>query len=301
MAVSAPVDANSDDAAPARRQRSPLWIELLVVAWLCVLYDSISNDAPLRLQAALAHARSILHVEAILHLHPELALNHWAARHAGIALQLSDFYDIAHFVVTLGLVAVLWFWFPRIYPPLRNTLVLINVIGFVVFWLYPLAPPRMLPSAGFVDLVAVTHAWGSWRVGALASQANELAAMPSLHIAWAVWSALAAWRILKGRWWRGVVFTYPGMTAIAVMATANHYFLDVVAGVATIAAAYWLAKMLGQAMQRPKPQAALLTVRSQLSRTASWGRQRLSDRRPPPVDADPVLSGSPGRGPNPRP
>lgn len=293
MAVSARVDA-TEDVPPARPRRSPLWLELLAVAWLCVLYDMINNDAPLRLREALAHARSILHVEAVLHLHPELPLNHWASKHAAIALQISNFYDLAHFVVTLALVAVLWFWFPRIYAPLRNTLVLINVIGFVVFWVYPLAPPRMLPSAGFVDLVAVTHALGSWRAGALASQANELAAMPSLHIAWAVWSALALWRMLDGRWWRGVAFVYPCLTAIAVMATANHYFLDVVAGVATIAVAHWLARVLGQVLQRPKPHAALLAVRSQLSRAASQGQQGLIGRATPLVEADAALPVPPG-------
>ncbi len=57
------------------------------------------------------------------------------------------------------------------------------MLAFVVFWRYPVAPPRMLP--GFTDVVASTHAFGSWHTGALASQANQLAAMPSLHIAWA--------------------------------------------------------------------------------------------------------------------
>ncbi len=50
---------------------------------------------------------------------------------------------------------------------------------------------------GFTDVVASTHALGSWHTGALASQANQLAAMPSLHIAWAVWCSVALWRITR--------------------------------------------------------------------------------------------------------
>ncbi|HEX3540822.1 MAG TPA: phosphatase PAP2 family protein [Acidimicrobiales bacterium] len=226
------------------KRRSPLWVEALAIVWLCWLYDEINNFSPLRLHAALAHANSLLHVENIFHINPELTLNAWAAAHRGLALSMSDFYDTAHFVVTLGLVALLWWRHPERYRPLRNTLVLINVIGFLVFWCYPLAPPRMLPAAGFLDLVAVTHAWGSWRASAVASQANELAAMPSLHIAWACWCSLAVWQILPGRRWRALVVIYPVMTALVVMATANHFLLDVVAGVATIVAAAALAQLL---------------------------------------------------------
>ena len=100
-----------------------------------------------------------------------------------------------------------------------------------------MAPPRMLTRAGFVDVVAVSHAWGSWRTSALASHANELAAMPSLHIAWACWSALAMWRIGNRRSWRVGAVCYPLMTALVVMATANHFFVDVVAGLLTMAMA----------------------------------------------------------------
>jgi hypothetical protein len=226
------------------RRRSPIWVEALVVLWLCWLYDAISNLSPLRLHAALAHAGSILHFEKVWHLNPELGLNAWAATHRALALPMADFYDTAHFVVTLGVVALVWWRFPHLYRPLRNSLVLINVIGFLVFWAYPLAPPRMLPAAGFVDVVAVTHAWGSWRTSAMASQANELAAMPSLHVAWACWTAAALWQVLAGKRRRGLLLIYPAMTALVVMATANHFLLDVVAGVATVAAASGVALAL---------------------------------------------------------
>jgi len=254
--------------------RSHWWVELLVVLWLCLLYDDINDDAPIRQSAALAHARSILHFENLLHLNPELSLNAWAAAHVGIALPMADFYDTAHFVVTLGLAALLWWRYPKLYRPLRNTLVLINVVGFLVFWVYPLAPPRMLPGAGFIDVVAITHAWGSWRTSPVASQANELAAMPSLHVAWACWSAWAGWQILAGRRWRPVVLIYPLMTALIVMATANHFFLDVVGGVATVAIAYGMGLLLVAFMQLPRPHACVLAVRAPAQRAGAWLRAR---------------------------
>lgn len=234
------------------QRRSPLWLEALVIAWLLVIYDAVNNLSALRLKSALAHGRSILRVENLLHFNPELTLNAWANAHRAFALPMADFYDTAHFVITLSLVALLWWRYPKLYRPLRNTLVLINVVGFVVFWLYPLAPPRMLAGAGFIDVVAVTHAIGSWQVGTLASQANELAAMPSLHVAWACWSSLSVWRILAGRRWRAVVVIYPVMTGVIVMATANHYFFDCLGGLLTILVAYGLAKVFSALRNRIK-------------------------------------------------
>jgi hypothetical protein len=235
-------------AAPfsAARTRTRWWVEALVIVWLCWVYDAITNLAPLQLHLAIAHAQGVLHLEQSLRLDPELALDRWLAGHHTLGLLLSLYYDNAHFVVTLGLLG--WVWWKRadLYRPLRNSLVVVNLLGFAVFWLYPLAPPRMLK--GYTDVVASTHAFGGWHTGVLASQANQLAAMPSLHIAWAVWCTLALWRISRRRWVRGLAVLYPCMTAVAVLATGNHFLLDIVGGLLAIAMAVaivWLAARRG--------------------------------------------------------
>jgi hypothetical protein len=241
-----------------------LWVELVVIAWLCWIYDAITNLAPLRLHAAIAHAQGVLHLEQALHLDPELALDRWLAAHHTLGLILSDYYDNAHFVVTLGLLAFLWWRRADIYRPLRNLLVLVNVLGFIVFWRYPVAPPRMLAHQGFSDVVASSHAFGSWHTGALASQANQLAAMPSLHIAWALWCTLALWSISNRRSLRALAVLYPCLTAFAVLATGNHFVLDIIGGVivlALAAAIVWLARR----WREVPPVAALLApVRARL-------------------------------------
>jgi hypothetical protein len=230
---------------PASRRR--WWLETLVIVWLCWVYDIVSNLAPLRQQVALAHASGILNVERALHLDPELTLNRWLAAHHSLGLALSDYYDNAHFIVTLGLLGGLWWWRRvDLYPPLRNSLVAINVIGLAVFWLYPVAPPRML--AGYSDVVASTQAFGSWHSGALASAANQLAAMPSLHMAWAAWCGLVLWRLSTRRWVRALALAYPALTCAAVLATGNHFLLDVFAGLATAALAVVLAEGLARAL-----------------------------------------------------
>ncbi len=247
VGIAAPAGVAADGAAAVKRTR--LWIEALVVIWLCWVYDAISNLAPLRLHAALAHALGILRLERALHLDPELTLNRWLSAHHALGLVVSDYYDNAHFIVTLGLLGWLWYARPDIYRPLRNTLVAINVVGFLIFWLYPVAPPRMLLGIGFDDVVAATHALGSWHTGALASAANQLAAMPSLHMAWATWCTLAMWRLSTSRWVRGLAIVYPCATAVAVLSTGNHFLADVLAGVASTA----LVALLVGAVERSRP------------------------------------------------
>jgi hypothetical protein len=224
--------AGTVERAPAPA-RSRWWVELLAIAWLLFLYDAVNNLAPLRLPVALGNARGILHVERLLHIDPELSLDRWLAGHQTLGLILSDYYDNAHFVVTLGLLGWLWWKRADLYRPLRNSLVLVNVIGFVVFWLLPVAPPRMLD--GFADIVASTHAFGSWHSGALASSANQLAAMPSLHMAWAGWCTVALWRMSERRWVRIVAVLYPCLTALAVLSTGNHFLLDILGGLLALA------------------------------------------------------------------
>ncbi len=215
-----------------------------MIVWLCWVYDAVNNLAPVRLHDALAHGWEVLHFEQALGLDPEVGLNRWLTHHHTLGLLLSDYYDNAHFIVTLGLLGWLWWRRADIYRPLRNTLLAINALGLLVFWLYPTAPPRLLGSGGFSDVVAATHAFGGWHTGSLSAVANQYAAMPSLHMAWAVWCSLALWRVSERAWVRCVAVLYPCVTCVAVLATGNHYILDVLAGVATAALAVALVHAL---------------------------------------------------------
>jgi hypothetical protein len=232
-------------ACEAKRAR--WWGELLVIAWLVWLYDGITNLAPLREKMALAHGSSILSFEQSLHIAPELSLNRWLAGHRMLGTVTSYYYDNAHFVVTLALLGWLWWRRADIYRPLRNSLVAINLLGLMVFWRYPVAPPRMLVSNGFSDVVASTHTIGSWHTGPLATEADQFGAMPSLHIAWAVWCTLVLWRLSARVWVRAVALLYPCLTVFAVLATGNHYLLDLLAGLATFAVAVALVRLVSAA------------------------------------------------------
>jgi hypothetical protein len=243
----------------AQRVRTPTvrrtrwWVEALTIIWLCWVYDAVTNLAPLRLGVALAHGREILGTERALGIAPEQALDRWLTGHHALGVAVSYYYDNAHFIVTLGLLGYLWLRRADIYRPLRNSLVLINLLGFVVFWRYPVAPPRMLD--GFTDVVAASHTVGSWHTGALASNANQLPAMPSLHIAWAAWCGVAVWRLTGRPAIRALGVAYPLLTGFAVLATGNHYVLDILGGAILTAVAVAIVAWAPRARARRGPAA----------------------------------------------
>jgi len=222
-------------APPAAPPRPGWWTQVLLIGLVWWSYDAVNNLAPLRGAAALDHGAAILRIEKTLHLDAERGLNRLLAAHLEIGRWLGDYYNLAHFGVTIGVLLWVWWRHPPRYRVLRNGLLGINLIGFLVFWAYPVAPPRML--SGFTDIIAEAHSFGAWSSGALASQANEYAAMPSLHVAWALWCALAVWVVRKDRLARGLAAGHAGLTSVVVLATANHYLLDVLAGGLTAGAA----------------------------------------------------------------
>ena len=217
----------------ARRRHANIFIELTWLVFLIWIYEWLEDFSPLRKALALRDAHSVLSLESKLGLEPERVLNQWLAHQHFLAVLASDFYSNAIFAVTFGMAVVLYWRRPDLYRPLRNLLVLTNMVAFVVFWTFPVAPPRMLP--GFIDVVEKVGGLGSWH-GSLINHADQLAAMPSMHLGYAVWCAIAAWRMSRGGRAKVVALTigigYPVLTGLVVMGTGNHYLVDVVAGTA---------------------------------------------------------------------
>ncbi|MEP6909702.1 MAG: phosphatase PAP2 family protein [Actinomycetota bacterium] len=138
----------------------------------------------------------------------------------------------------LGLV-LLWVYLRRNehFVKLRNTLLLANVIGLIGFVVAPTAPPRMFPELGFVDTLAnfgINH-----NSAIVRADANPYAAMPSLHAADSLIIGVALFFIVRSRWAKALWLFWPVWVWFSVMATGNHFWLDIVAGivVATIAGA----------------------------------------------------------------
>lgn len=126
---------------------------------------------------------------------------------------------------------------PEQYRRTRTVLAALTLLALLGFWLFPTAPPRLLTGMGLHDVVATYSNWGWWSSTdsappALSSIAHQYAAFPSLHIAWAMWCGATLWRYAKGFAARVGGAMYPVVTALVILGTANHYVLDVLAGVA---------------------------------------------------------------------
>jgi membrane-associated phospholipid phosphatase len=160
----------------------------------------------------------------------ELTLQQFANSSELITLLVSWTYWHSEFTV-LGL-AMLWVYLRRNYAftRFRNWILLANVIGLVGYVLVPTAPPRMFPTFGFGDSVGnfggLNH--GSSLVE-LAS--NPYAAMPSLHSADALIMGITLALVVRHRWAKVLWLLWPAWVWFAVMATGNHFWLDILAGI----------------------------------------------------------------------
>lgn len=240
---------------PRLAARPALLGEVVVVVLLVRVYDWIRRQAATRSDEARQHALDLLGLERRLRLDVEHPANGWLAGHPHLDVLAVGWYQFAHIPVTIGLLAWCYWQRPDAYRPARNALVLVNLIGLAVFLAYPVMPPRLLPGAGFTDSLAATGL-GSAPAGPVS--ADEFAAMPSLHLAWATWVAVLAATLVTGRVRRLLVAGYPLTTAAVTVGTANHYVLDLVAGVAV----------------------ALLALRTARHVPAAGRRIRLPDGRP---------------------
>ena len=208
---------------------------------LLKVYDYIRSFAAVREAPARQHGWDVLHLETWLRLDWETAGNRWLTAHHAAEVFAAYWYQFAH--ITFAMAALLWCYIsgPQLYRRARNALVLTNLVGMTVFMFFPVMPPRLLPGMSYVDSVAHVGL-GDGPTAPVA--ADQFAAMPSLHLAWATWTAVVAAALLiarfggRRRWLLTLV--YPVITATVVVTTANHYVLDVVAGVVGCLAAIWV-------------------------------------------------------------
>jgi PAP2 superfamily protein len=212
------------------KARPRWWRELLLVAAVFTVYGLVTSlDWPSRHGAALDNGRAILQAEQSVGLDIELSLNRWLNQHEIIRVIANYEYAYTYVITSFGLLIWLYIRRPETYRWARNSFVLINLLGVSVFAVYPVAPPRLDSDLGFTDTVVDGRTFGSWGTPFL-SHANQLGAMPSLHIAWALWVGLVV-ATFVGRWvgWlAGSVHLL--VTLFVIMATANHYWLDAVGG-----------------------------------------------------------------------
>lgn len=221
----------------ADTRRPPWWRELSLVAGVYGIYSLTRNTLPVHVATARANALDLYDSERHLHLDIERSVNDFMAAPSAhpLAVFANYTYSVSHFAVTLSVLLWLYLSRPDVYRRARWVLLITTLVGLLGFWLYPLAPPRVFPDLGFVDTVVRDRTWGSWSSTTITRISNQYAAMPSIHLAWSVWSASALLRWARQRWVRIAACVYPVLIAFVIVGTANHWTLDACGGLAAVA------------------------------------------------------------------
>ncbi|MGP3979692.1 bifunctional glycosyltransferase 87/phosphatase PAP2 family protein [Streptomyces sp. KR80] len=224
--------------------RPNLLLELLLIRVGYWAYSAVRLPAAGARGNAEEHGRQILRLERMLLMDVEYAFNHAVVKVPWLESAMNFAYTSFHFLVPLVLLGWLYRRRPAMYRWARTTLSLTTLLALIGFWLYPLAPPRLMPGLGFIDTVNGPQDLDSPEFGALTKISNQYAAMPSLHVGWALWCAIALALIAPWMWLRIAGFLYPLLTVVVIVGTANHYLLDAVGGAAVVAAGFGLQYVL---------------------------------------------------------
>jgi hypothetical protein len=248
-------EAISEEDRPVSGSRRRWWRrsnwgwELLLLIYMG--YDGSKLLVSGNAAQAMQHGRDLLSIEQHLHLDPEHGINRFFSQHAWIGIPADFVYASLHYIITV--VVLIWIWRRRRehYRSARTTLLVATLLGIVGFVTFPTAPPRLLAeSHGFIDILAQHASWGWWgggtggTPGGMSAVTNEYAAFPSLHVGWSLWCGVLIWRYANHRVVRVLGLLYPLMIATVVMGTANHYFLDCVAGATVTAIGFLLTEPL---------------------------------------------------------
>jgi hypothetical protein len=270
-----------------RRPRTPraprLWFEVLLTAVSYWTYSLIRNAVPERRGEALRNTDWVWGLERHLGIAVEDSVNHTVNSVTWLIVGMNYYYATLHFLVTVGVLAWLYKSHPGRYGAARTALFATTGVALLGYYLFPLAPPRLMPGGGFVDTVVVHRTWGSMASGDLKDMSNQYAAMPSMHIGWALWCGLTIFALARLPWVRILGLLYPAATLVVIVATANHFWLDAVGGVLCLALGFGVAAVWYGA--RPYALPRLPAVPS--SRTVASGRGTPATAPGDPAEPDP--------------
>ncbi|MFE7335428.1 phosphatase PAP2 family protein [Streptomyces griseus] len=224
------------DQEPDIRARPPLVREFLLVAGLFLAYKFGRQAANGHVEEAFRNAGNVWDLERALHLPGEGAVQELLLHGQPLIHAANTYYATVHFPATALFLVWLYWRRPRHYVWARRVLAALTAAALVLHLLFPLAPPRMLPVAGMIDTGQVYGPTVYGQTPATDTMANQFAAMPSLHVGWAVMVAVGLIAATRSRW-RWLWLLHPALTLLVVVGTANHYWLDAIVVAALLAVA----------------------------------------------------------------
>jgi hypothetical protein len=205
--------------------------ETAVIGVLYALWQLAGEVSVTGTDGAFRRARWIAHAENYLPLPSERTLQHLILGHGLIVQGANLYYAAMHLTMMLTFLIWLFVRHRDRYRPIRQVMAW-TTFGCLLVQLLPVAPPRMLP--GIID----TGRLYDQSVYSSGFPIDQLAAMPSVHVAWAVLVGYYAWRVSPSRW-RYLGPAHAVLTILVVVVTGNHWWLDGIVAVAILAVCAW--------------------------------------------------------------
>ncbi|MFC6594435.1 phosphatase PAP2 family protein [Kitasatospora paranensis] len=246
-------------AEQAADRRPPLLRELLLIGALYTVYRLGRIAAEGHVPRAFRNAGDVWQLERFLHLPDEDDVQR-VLLHSDLLIHAANaFYATVHFPATVLFLVWTYWRRPAHYVWIRRVLTALTGAGLALHLLLPLAPPRMLDVTGLIDTAQVygPTVYGDPDTDSLS---NQFAAMPSLHVGWALTVAVGLIAATRSRW-RWLWLLHPAVTYLVVVGTANHYWLDGIVAIALTGAALLLLRPPGRtpsdAPRLPGPRAPI--------------------------------------------
>lgn len=224
--------------------RHSLPAEAVVVLALYGAYEVARGLVAGESGEAVRHARDLVALERSLHLFVEGRLQEAAHAFPGLIDLLSVSYLTLHLAGTVAVLLWLHRRRPAAFPLVRTTLLLASALALVGYLVFPTAPPR-LSGIGIADTVSGDHV--DLNTGLVSSLYNPYAAVPSMHVGYALVVAASLLRYGRGRLGRFVGVLYPPFVLLVVVATGNHFLLDALAGAVVVGLAAGASRLLVRA------------------------------------------------------
>jgi PAP2 superfamily len=241
LAASPPHRSSWPRISVSPRARAQIGLYLLAyLVYSAARYVTVGD-----LPSAKAHAAAIVSLEHHLGLGVEASVQH-AFTGSWLMWVLNHVYLAAQLVVLPGSLVFLYHRSPAIYARLRNTILATWLLSVPVYALFPVAPPR-LAGVGLADTISKSTGFGL-DGGLTTSFYNQLAAVPSLHVGFAVAIGIAVAAALRHPVLKGLALLWGPLVGLAVVATGNHFVFDMAAGIVAAALGY----VLGAAATRAR-------------------------------------------------
>jgi hypothetical protein len=196
---------------------------------------------------AFAHARDLISLERGLHVFVEPSIQAWASGSHAVIVACSWVYVNAQTTVTIAALLYVYLRHNRSFYFVRNMFLIAMAIALVGYAVFPTAPPRFFPEWGFIDTVSdLTGVHVNHSSGSMSAMVNMYAAVPSMHVAFALMTGWTLARLVKPRVVRVLWILYPFLMAFVIVVTANHFIFDALLGALTAGlsayGALWLAR-----------------------------------------------------------